>query len=122
MLLRIMAISLLVSGIIITNTTLAGISERTREFGIRRAVGASRGDIIVQVLGETVLVSLAGGLAGLLAGALLCGLLRHYTELPVILTWQPCWLTLLLATGTGLLAALPPAVKAGRLSPREAIQ
>ncbi|MBW1645445.1 MAG: ABC transporter permease [Deltaproteobacteria bacterium] len=122
MLLRIMAISLLVSGIIITNITLAGISERTREFGIRRAVGASRGDIIVQVLGETVLVSLAGGLAGLLAGALLCGLLRHYTELPVILTWQPCWLTLLLATGTGLLAALPPAVKAGRLSPREAIQ
>ncbi len=122
MLRRIMAISLFVSGIIIMNITLAGISERTREIGIRRAVGASRLDIVIQILGETTVISLGGGLAGLLAGLLTCTLLHHYTRLPLQLTWQPCGLALLLAAGTGIVAALLPALKAGRLSPREAMQ
>ena len=81
-------ISLLVGGIGIMNIMLASVTERTREIGIRRAIGAKRRQIIYQFLVETVVLSTTGGLVGLGIGALVPTLITHFSGMTTILTWK----------------------------------
>jgi len=119
LLIRIMVVSLLVSGIIIMNVMLAAISERRVEIGIKRALGASRGDILIQFLCEAMLLSLVGSLVGACLGATAVYFLKG--TVPAAITWRP----FLMAGGFGLLvggiSGAFPAYKAGQVDPIRAI-
>lgn len=138
MLVVIAGISLLVGGIGIMNIMLATVTERTREIGIRRALGAKRSDIIQQFLVETLVLTGSGGLSGVLCG-LLCGPLfrcaRSIITLfspellpPIIYTLEPriaLWSVLLsvfISLGVGLLFGLYPARRAAMMNPIEALR
>jgi len=119
LLVRIMIISLMVSGIIIMNVMLASISERRMEIGIKRAMGASRADILAQFLFEAMWLSLIGSLIGVSIGAGTAYFLRN--TLPIAITVKP----FLMAVGFGLLVGAVsgafPAYRAGQVDPIRAI-
>jgi putative ABC transport system permease protein len=110
-------ISLLVGGIGIMNIMLASVTERTREIGIRRAIGAKRRQIIYQFLVETVVLSMTGGLVGLGMGAVIPSLITHFSGLITILTWKGIILPLLISMSIGILFGLYPAIHAARVDP-----
>ena len=115
-------ISLVVGGIGIMNIMLANVSERTREIGIRRAIGANQDHIRWQFMAEAVLISLAGGAAGLVLGVLLVvGISIFGAWTPVISLWILV-LSLVLALAVGMVSGLFPALKASRLDPIEALR
>jgi putative ABC transport system permease protein len=115
-------ISLLVGGIGIMNIMLANVSERTREIGIRRAIGATKGDILVQFIIETVLICLTGGVLGNLVGFGLARTITLYAK------WETGFSmsSILIAFGTsasiGLLFGLFPARRAAQLDPVQALR
>jgi putative ABC transport system permease protein len=111
------AISLLVGGIGIMNIMLASVTERTREIGIRRAIGAKRRQIIHQFLAETVVLSTTGGLIGLGLGALIPRLITHFSGMTTILTWKGILLPLLISMTVGILFGLYPAIHAAQVDP-----
>ncbi|HEY2767722.1 MAG TPA: ABC transporter permease [Solirubrobacteraceae bacterium] len=114
------AISLLVGGIGVMNIMLVSVTERTREIGIRKAIGARRSDILTQFLTEAVLVSLLGGVAGVLAGVL--GSQFEIAGVrPVIATYS-IFLAFGAAVLTGLFFGTYPAGRAARLRPIEALR
>lgn len=116
------AISLLVGGIGIMNIMLASVVERTREIGIRRALGATRGDIIAQFLIETVVLSLLGGLIGVTLGLTVPHLLTYFSGVEtVILLWMPL-VAVLVAVSTGVVFGVYPARQAAYLDPIEALR
>jgi putative ABC transport system permease protein len=110
-------ISLLVGGIGIMNIMLASVTERTREIGIRRAIGAKRRQIIYQFLIETVVLSTMGGLIGLGLGALVPALITHFSGMTTILTWKGILLPLLISMTVGILFGLYPAIHAAKVDP-----
>jgi putative ABC transport system permease protein len=110
-------ISLLVGGIGIMNIMLASVTERTREIGIRRAIGAKRRQIIYQFLVETVVLSTTGGLVGLGMGAIIPSLITHFSGMTTILTWKGIVLPLLISMTIGILFGLYPAIHAARVDP-----
>ena len=110
-------ISLLVGGIGIMNIMLASVTERTREIGIRRAIGAKRRQIIYQFLVETVVLSMTGGLVGLGMGAVIPSLITHFSGMITILTWKGIILPLLISMSIGILFGLYPAIHAARVDP-----
>jgi putative ABC transport system permease protein len=114
------AISLLVGGIGVMNIMLVSVTERTREIGIRKAVGARRSDILVQFLVEAVLVSLFGGLAGVLAGVI-GSQFRIAGVQPVIAPYS-IFLAFGAAVLTGLFFGTYPAGRASRLRPIDALR
>jgi putative ABC transport system permease protein len=116
------AISLLVGGIGIMNIMLASVTERTREIGIRRAIGAKRRQIIHQFLAETVVLSTTGGLIGLGLGALVPRLITHFSGLTTILTWKGVFLPLLISLTVGILFGLYPAIHAAQVDPIVALR
>jgi putative ABC transport system permease protein len=120
--LGICALALLVGGIGIMNIMLVSVTERTREIGIRKALGARRGRILTQFLFEAVTLSALGGLLGVLLGAGIAVGLREVVSVP---TSIPAWavlLSLFTACGAGLLFGIYPAARASRLDPVEAMR
>jgi len=122
MLAGIAAISLLVGGIGIMNIMLVSVVERTREIGIRKALGAKRKDILVQFLIEALVVSFIGGVIGLLFGWTISALVAHFNNWPVILSPSSIVLAFGFSVGIGLVFGLYPARKAARLDPIEALR
>ena len=116
------AISLLVGGIGIMNIMLASVSERTREIGIRRAVGARRGDIVLQFLVETTLLSGIGGLIGVALGVGVPRLIEMFADQTTIVTfWSPA-LAFGISVGVGVIFGIYPALRAAQMDPVEALR
>lgn len=116
------SISLLVGGIGIMNIMLAAILERTREIGVRRAVGARKSDIVRQFVIEAVLISLAGGLLGLGTGFGMSRLIAWFAGWSTVVTVSSILLAFVVSISVGLIFGIYPAVKAARLDPVEAIR
>jgi putative ABC transport system permease protein len=116
------SISLLVGGIGIMNIMLAGILERTREIGVRRAVGARRVDIVRQFLLEAMLISIVGGLIGIFFGSGMSRVIAMLAGWSTIVTLASILLAFLVSVTVGLIFGTYPAVKAARLDPAEAIR
>ena len=117
------AVSLLIGGIGIANVMIIAVTERTREIGLRMAVGARRPDVLRQFLIESVLLSLVGGASGLLLAALLTALLA--LVLPGFVPVLPLWAVafgVVSSCLTGILAGYLPARQAARMDPVEALR
>jgi putative ABC transport system permease protein len=110
-------ISLLVGGIGIMNIMLASVTERTREIGIRRAIGAKRRQIIYQFLIETVVLSTTGGLIGLGLGVLIPFLITYFSGMATVITLNGILLPLFISMAIGILFGLYPAMHAAKVDP-----
>jgi putative ABC transport system permease protein len=115
-------ISLLVGGIGIMNIMLASVTERTREIGIRRAIGAKRRQIVFQFLIETVVLSTMGGLIGLGVGTLIPFLITYFSGMITLITLKGILLPLLISMTIGILFGLYPAVHAAKVDPIVALR
>jgi putative ABC transport system permease protein len=115
------SISLLVGGIGIMNIMLASVMERTREIGVRRAIGAKRRDVIRQFLIETTIISLAGGVMGVIVGVGLSQLIGYFAGWSTIVTTTSIVLAFLVSVAIGLVFGLYPAVRAAGLDPVKAL-
>jgi len=116
------SISLLVGGIGIMNIMLVSVTERTREIGIRMAVGARRQDILYQFLIEALVLSLIGGLIGILVGVGASNLVSHFFKWPTLISPQALLLSFSFAGGVGIFFGFYPARKAAQLDPIEALR
>ena len=115
-------IALLIGGIVIMSLMSIAVSERRKEIGVRRSVGASRGDVIFQFLLEAVSVAFAGGLVGVLAGVGGMQLAARLQKLPPVLVWQPFAAAVLLSIAIGIVFGIYPAWKASRIDPIQALR
>jgi putative ABC transport system permease protein len=116
------SISLLVGGIGIMNVMLATVTERTREIGIRRALGAKRRHIVTQFLVETVVLSVGGGLLGVALGLLIPVIVETTADMRTIVTPTAPLLAFLISAGVGVVFGLYPAARAARMDPVEALR
>ena len=118
------AISLLVGGIGIMNIMLASITERVREIGIRKAIGATSVHIFIQILVESMVLAILGGLAGVLTSFALVEFLKAMspTENTPVVTVAALSVAFFFSAGVGLLAGIVPAIKASRLNPIQALR
>lgn len=116
------AISLLVGGIGIMNIMLASVSERTREIGIRRAMGATKRDIVVQFLSETLLLTLAGGLLGILLGLFIPFLVTRLGSMDTVVTSTSLVLAFGISAVVGVTFGLYPAYRAANMDPIESLR
>jgi putative ABC transport system permease protein len=115
-------ISLLVGGIGIMNIMLATVSERTREIGIRRALGARKQDIILQFLSETLLLTLIGGILGIFLGSLIPFLVTHFGHMRTIITGGSLVLAFGISAAVGITFGLYPAYRAANMDPIESLR
>lgn len=115
-------ISLLVGGIVIANIMLASIQERTREIGIRIAVGARRRDIFFQFLAQTIIITAIGGIFGILTGLSILKFISNYIGIELIASISVIMIALAVSVGVGFVAGIIPAVTASKLNPVEALR
>ncbi len=115
-------ISLLVGGIGIMNTMLASVAERTKEIGIRRAIGATRKHIVVQFLCESIVLTITGGCIGIILGIGAAVIISKVAEWRTVLTPWSITTSILMAGCVGLVSGLYPAVRAARLDPARALR
>jgi len=116
------AISLLVGGIGIMNITLASVMERTREIGIRRAMGAKKMDITVQFLTETVLLAILGGGLGIALGVLAPSLVTRFANMTTVVTAWSLALAFGISAAVGVIFGIYPAYRAANMDPIEALR
>jgi putative ABC transport system permease protein len=115
-------ISLLVGGIGIMNIMLATVTERTREIGIRRAIGAKKKQIITQFLIETVVLSTIGGIVGIGIGILIPSLITYFADMPTVITLWGIMVPLFISGGIGIIFGLYPAARAAEVDPIVALR
>jgi putative ABC transport system permease protein len=121
MLLGIASISLIVGGIGIMNILLVSVTERTKEIGLRMAVGAKRRHILLQFLIEAIIMTVVGGVLGVLAGIAGARLLTVMVGWPTIISPQSIATAFMFSVAVGLFFGLYPANKASKLNPIEAL-
>jgi putative ABC transport system permease protein len=115
-------VALMIGGIGVMNIMLVSVTERTKEIGVRKAVGATRGNILSQFLIEAVVLTGAGGLAGLAVGEIASLLMNKYSPLPAFVPFWAILVGIGISAGTGIVFGLWPAWKAARLDPIEALR
>jgi putative ABC transport system permease protein len=115
-------ISLLVGGIGVMNVMLATVTERTREIGIRRALGAKRRHVVSQFLVETLVLSTAGGAVGVLLGLGIPALVEQATGMKTIVRWDAVALAFTISAMVGVVFGLYPAIRAANMDPVEALR
>ncbi len=116
------AISLIVGGIGIMNIMLANVSERTREIGVRRALGANKKHILIQFLLETLILTLSGGILGVIMGVALAISISYFAGWKTIVTLWSIIISLGMASGVGLCSGLYPSYKAAQMDPIRALR
>ncbi|NLS94955.1 MAG: ABC transporter permease [Planctomycetaceae bacterium] len=116
------SLSLLVGGVVLMNILLISVAERTKEIGLRRAVGATRGDIFAQFLTESLSVTFLGMLLGSALGGAASLALGRLTPMPAVVSWEPFALALVFALLVGTFFGVQPARRAARLRPVEALR
>ena len=116
------SISLLVGGIGIMNIMLVSVTERTREIGIRKAIGAKNKDILIQFLIESIVLSITGGIMGIIFAVAVASILNKFTILTTSITAYPIILAITFSTVVGLFFGIYPAMRAARLNPIEALR
>lgn len=115
-------ISLLVGGIGIMNIMLASVTERTREIGIRRAIGAKRRQIILQFLIETIVLSTTGGVIGMMMGVAFPWIISKFAGMPTVVSPESLILSFGISMGVGIIFGIYPAMRASRLDPIVALR
>jgi putative ABC transport system permease protein len=115
------AVALLVGAVGVANIMVISVLERRQEIGLRRALGATKGQIRIQFLSEAILLALTGGAAGVISGAVCTAVYAHIKGWPTVIPAEAWVGGLAAATGIGALAGLLPAIRAARLSPTEAL-
>jgi putative ABC transport system permease protein len=116
------AIALLISGIGIMNIMLVTVTERTREIGVRMAVGASRSDVLSQFLAEAILISVSGGLVGILIGVAIPMSVEYLADIKIPVATESIVVAFAVSILVGLVFGLLPANRASRLNPTEALR
>ena len=111
-----------IGGVVIMSLTLIGISERRKEIGLRRSVGASRGDILFQFLAEALLISMLGGVLGVMLGLVGANAAAAYQKLPLIFSGDALTRSLVMALGIGLIFGIYPAWRAAQVDPVHALR
>ncbi len=114
--------ALLAAIVVVTNTVLVSVTQRTREIGVRRALGASRAQVAREVVAESALTALVGGMAGIVVAVAVIGALVRVLELPLDVRLSTVWWSLLASAASGLVAGWYPARRAARLAVVEAIR
>lgn len=118
----VVGISLVIGGIVIMNIMLATVTERTREIGIRKSIGATRRDILIQFLVESSMLSAVGGIIGLLLAITLMTIVGKFAPVPVAIPlWAPV-IAILVSTLTGLFFGIYPANRAAKMDPITALR
>ncbi|MCB5249894.1 MAG: ABC transporter permease [Candidatus Cloacimonetes bacterium] len=116
------SISLIVGGIVIMNIMLASVQERTREIGVRLAIGARRFDIFLQFLIQSVLITFTGGLVGVLLGVSIVKHVGDFLKTSTLVDINMIYIALAVSVGIGLIFGIFPSVKASNLDPVEALR
>ena len=116
------AISLLVGGIGVMNIMLVSVTERTREIGIRKSLGARTGSIMLQFLSESAIITLLGGVIGIILGVLGANVVCGFMGFTAAISPLTVLVTTLFSSGVGLFFGIYPAKKAAKLSPIEALR
>jgi len=118
----IVSVFLVVGGIVIMNIMLASVTERTREIGVRRSLGARKKHILMQFVTESGVLATVGGVMGLIGAYLVVQVVRTLTSIPMKTPLSAVIISLMLSTGVGLFFGIYPAMRAAKLDPIEALR
>jgi putative ABC transport system permease protein len=116
------SVFMLIGGIVIMNVMLASVTERTREIGIRKSLGARKTDILLQIMIESIVMSAMGGFTGLLIAWFLALLIKMLTPVPMSVPIYAAILAISVSSAVGMFFGIYPARKAARLDPIEALR